>query len=87
MAWGDARYGADTSSMAARLESGTVVQVYATGAAFAAVHAPDGSVTCWGDALLGGDCSDSDVAQALARGGVVTIASTWCAHLGACVRA
>ena len=52
VAWGDHRFGGDTSAVQDQLRS--VVQVQATNGTFAAILA-DGLVVTWGRPELGGD--------------------------------
>ena len=72
--WGYSPWGGDSSAVAGQLD-GTVdvMQIYSTGAAFAALKA-DGSLVTWGGATFGGD--SSAVASQLSSG-VVGLANIY----------
>ena len=76
--WGDAGYGADSSSVSAELKQQAVDTIYSTWSAFAAKMA-DGSVVTWWGNVWGVWLRQSSVSAELKRQAVDTI--YWC-----CVR-
>ena len=68
-AWGDSRYGGDTTTVASQLTSG-VSSLHSNRFAFSVLKT-DGSVVAWGDSNRGGDVGAADVSS-----GVVAVHST-----------